>query len=639
MMKQRLKFFQIVLFCGLAGALHGGTANLESIPPDLPLPAAPPSRATWLWGANILQPWARSQFTALMNAKTKAARLKSELGFNTIVILPPDAHNAISEPKYRMTEAQFREGMAAYRAAGYRVILYTSMMACGSVPEFQSGQLSREHPDWLQRDPQGNPVMVYGQPWLCPSTPALDYVLDYTMGIVRKYQPDGLVLDNSEFYQAQAGWTCHCADCTKGFRQYVRQRLGEDLTRRMFGVAPEQLEISTQEGPLFALWLRWRNRVWANVDETFRDHLRQINPAAIVLANTQYLQHDAMLATDLQYQREDVLISESCNLSSRAMSEKMILGRALAEGRPVWNYIGTFVNDDDYTGLKPAGVIAPLIAATLAHDARPWIVDGFDEGQTNAQARREMADLLGWHAAHPELFDNPPWAPVGVVISLGSRNILHRPLIPPHLSVLLQAGVPLAGIRDDVISLKKLTPFRIVTVETAACLDESAARALARWVRGGGVLIAARDAGCYDELGRKRSTSVLWQALGLDAAPMGETVEGRGKILAPEPGMFAQEAVNHTRAEAFRFTTGSGIEVTPYRESKSLLLQLVRHETVAQSVTLHLPGSFHPAKMTAQWLTPESDDAPALPLSPCADGYALTLTNVPVYSVIKISMR
>jgi hypothetical protein len=635
-MKQRLNLFYFVLVVWYS---TGGAAPLESIPPDLPLPAAPPCQAPWLRGANILQPYAHSQFTALVNIGDRPSRLKAELGFNTIVILPPEAHNSQTEPKEHMTEAQFRAGVAAYRAAGYRVILYTSVMGDGLAPEFQSGQLAKDHPDWLQRDPNGNPVMVYGVPWLCPSTGAREYTLDHALRIAREYQPDGILLDNNEFFYAQDGWTCHCAACTRGFREYARQRLGAAKTKRLFGVAPEQLEIPTQEGPLFSLWLRWRNRVWAGIDESFRARLRQINPDMILFGNTQYLFNDAMLGTDLQYEREDIVVSESCNLSSRKMSEKMVLGGALAEGRPLWNYIGTFVNNEDYTGLKPAGVIAPLIAATLAHDARPWIVDGFDEGQTNAGARREMAALLGWHAAHPELFDNPPWAPVGVVFSLDSRNVFHLPLIPPHLNALLKAGVPVAGLRDDSISFKKLQPFRVVTVETAACLDESAARALARWVRGGGVLLAAGDVGWHDELGRKRSTSVLWKALGLDAPPKHEAKVGRGKVLAPIPVAFASAALYYTRAEAFRLADGSGIEVTPYRGTNSLLLQLVRHETAAQPVTLYLPDSFQPAKMTAQWLTPESDDAQILPLSLGTNGCALTLTNTPVYSVVKISLR
>jgi hypothetical protein len=638
-MKRPLAVISLGLAGLLGGMLRGMAGQYEPLPPDLALPAAAPCRAAWLRGANILQPYGHSQFTALVNIGDRPAQLKRELGFNTIIVLPPDSHNSITGAKDHMTDAQFREGVAAYRAAGYRLILYTSVMGDGLAPEFQSGQLAREHPDWEQRDARGNPVTVYGVPWLCPNTGAREYTLEHALRIAREYQPDGILLDNNEFFQARAGWTCHCAACTKGFREYAGRRLGPELTKRLFGVAPEQLEIPTQEGPLYSLWIQWRNRVWAGINESFRDRLRQINPKMFLCANTQYMWDDGMLGTDLQYEREDVLISESCNLNSRKMSQKMVLGGAVAEGRPLWNYIGTFVNNEDYTGLRPAGYIVPLIAATLAHNARPWIVDGFDEGQTNAEARQEMADLLGWHAAHPDLFDAQPWTPVGVVFSLASRNVLHRPLIPPHLDGLLKSGAPVGGIRDDAITFAKLRPFHIITIETAACLDEPAARALAKWVRQGGVLIATGDAGCYDELGRKRPASTLWQALGLTAAPAAVTTVGRGKALAPAADAFSKESVKYTRGEAFLFSGHSGFEVTPYIGNKSLVLQLVRHVTANKPVTLHLPEQFQPARVLAEWRAPESDDTTTLPLAFDANGWTLTLTNLPVYSVVRIPVR
>lgn len=635
-MKQSHLLFPAAL---VLAAISCAAASPEPIPPDLPLPASPPCRAAWLRGANILQPADHSEFEDIIDAAKRAGPLKAELGFNTIVVMPPDCHNALYAPKYQMTDTQFRDGMAAWRAAGYHVILYTSIQASGITPDYQSGKLAREHPDWLQRDPAGNPVMAYGVAWLCPSTPAREYALDHALQIARDYQPDGILLDNNEFYEAAAGWTCHCADCTKAFREYVRQRLGAAETKRLFGVAPEQLQIPTQEGPLFALWLRWRNRVWANINESFRAKLRQINPDMILFGNTQYMFDDGMLGTDLQYEREDIVVSESCNLDSWKMSQKMVLGGAMAEGRPLWNYIGTFINGDNYTGLKPAGVIAPLIAATIAHDARPWIVDGFDEGQTDAHARQAMANLLGWHAEHPELFVNRPWTPVGVVFSLNSRNILHRDLFPPHLRALLQAGVPVAGLRDDNISAKTLQPFKVITVETAACLDKPAADALAKWVRKGGTLIAAPDTGTYDELGRKRSSSILWQALGLDAAPGSEITLGRGTVLAPETAAFARETVNHTREYSFQVPAGSGIEVVPSLGKRVLVMQLVQHTPNSQPVTLHVPELLHPAHASAQWLTPGSEIAPSLPLSTDATGCTVTLTNPPVYSLLSIPLR
>lgn len=635
------KLFWTALFlmfdCAWSAAF--GAASGMDLPPDLPLPAAPPSRASWLRAAAILQPYGHSQFTALNHPGDRPARLRRDFGFNTLVILPPEAHNSQTEFKDHLTEEQFTNGVAAYRAADYKIILYTSVMACGLVPEFQSGELARAHPDWLQRDPAGNPVLVYGVPWLCPSTPARDYALKHMVDIVHRYHPDGILLDNNEFFTTSHGWTCHCSYCTAGFRQYVHERLGDAKARVLFGVAPEQLQIPSSEGPLYSLWLEWRNRVWAGINESFRARLREISPNAILFGNTQYMYDDGDLGTDRQYEHEDVLISESCNLNSLKMSKKMLLGQAVAGGRPLWNYIGTFIDNNDYTGLKPADVIAPLIAATLAHEARPWIVDGFDEGKTDPVARREMAALLGWHQEHPGLFANPPWTPVGVVFSLNSRNLLHRSVLPPHLDALLQAGVPMTGLRDDRLSRKLLKPFKVITVETAATLDPANASVLADWVRHGGVLIAASDTGDYDELGRKRGASVLWPALGLTEAPAGETSIDRGRVVAAAPGAFDRAAVHQTSPFAFASSAGAAVEIVPYSSGNSLVLQIARHEAVVQPVTIHLPAAFKPSQTTAQWFSPGSSEAASIPLNSGPDGNSFTLDRVPVYSAVKIALR
>src|SRR4051812_28389410 len=298
--------------------------SIDTLPPDLPLPASPPLQQNWLREANILQPYGHSAFVALTDIKDRPARLKKEFGFNVIIVQPPDSHNTIAAPVDKLTEKQFTEGIAAYRAAGYRILLYTSVMALGLSPEFQSGQIARKHPDWLQRDPKGNPVLMWNVPWLCPNTGARELALDRCIRIAHVYNADGVMLDNNEFFFAAGGWTCHCDACTKAFRKYVEARFGTKKTEKLFGVAPEKITIPTEEGPLHALWLHWRNRVWAEINESFRARLRAADPGIMLFANTQYLFENGMLAANLQYEREDVVLSESCNLNSRQMSEKMV---------------------------------------------------------------------------------------------------------------------------------------------------------------------------------------------------------------------------------------------------------------------------------------------------------------------------
>ena len=363
----------------------------------------------------------------------------------------------------------------------------------------------------------------------------------------------------------------------------------------------------------------------------------------MLLANTQYLYENACLATDMQYVHEDVVVSESVGLDSWQMSRKMALGSALAEGRPLWNYIGTFTEADTYTGIKPAEVISPLIIATIAHQARPWIVDGFDDGHTDPLARQAMSKLLAWHNTHPQFYTNTPWARAGVVLSLSSRNALHRALIPENSGALLSAGVPTAALRDEDLTAEKLGAFHVVTVETAACLGETSAQALAEWVRGGGILVAVPDAGCYDVLGRKLPYSVLWKALGLEAAPSKEISVGRGKVVSPVvssgQGAFSQTAVRLAQADSFLVTQGSGIEVVPYTTKHSVILHLVRHHAAAQSIALRLPNEFHPATMNARLRTPDSEEAQLLPLVATGDGLTFSLPTTPEYAVIEIPIR
>ena len=217
----------------LATQLLAGPSG--DIPKDLPLKKAKPNTAKWLREATILQPYGRSEYVALADPKDRPAKAREEFGFNAIIVQPPDSHNTVAAAGDRLTEEQFRNGVAAYRKAGYRVLLYTSVMALGLSPEFQSGKIAREHPDWQQKDPAGNPVLVWGVAWLCPNSGAREVALQRAIRITRKYHADGLMLDNNEFFFAAAGWTCHCENCQKGFRGYVRARFSVARSRELFG--------------------------------------------------------------------------------------------------------------------------------------------------------------------------------------------------------------------------------------------------------------------------------------------------------------------------------------------------------------------------------------------------------------------
>jgi hypothetical protein len=634
----------VFIIAGLLPTAHAqaARASVEPLPPDLPLPSAAPLATRWLDEAIILQPWRATQHTALTDVGDRPQRLRDEFGFNTIIVLPPAANNAGVLAAHRQTEEQFRAGLDAYRRAGYRVILYSSVVQSGLDPVWHNGHLEQVHPDWVMRDSRGTPVTKYGHGWLCPNSPALEYTIAYTERLARDYRPDAIMLDNNQFFYADEKsmapetWACYCEYCQARFRDYVLGRFGPERAGRIFNVDPADMKMPVEEGPLRALWVHWRNRVWAETNEAFRARLRRVDPQLMFFVNHQYLWPDGVLSSDLQYEHEDVVLSESRELSSWRMSEKMLIGGALARGRPLWNYIGTF-EEKDYTRLRPQEVVGPIIAASLAHGARPWIVYfGFLDSQGNPLARREMSQLLSWYAARPELFGGTRWSKVGVVVSPLNRNLRKHSLIPAHLDGLLRAGLPVEAVRDDRLSTELLNRFRVITLESSLCMDQATADSLAGWVRRGGTLISVPDAGRQDELCRPRQRSVLWEALALNADPRGSAKVGRGELVIAGGGSLSQVVSAAARPDSFSSIPQAGVELVPYETQGRLTIHLVRHEPVRGGLTVGLPSSLRSNARSAMLDAPGLAQAQKLTIVRSGDRLSVRIPEVPIYGVIII---
>jgi len=636
----------------------------QTIPPDLPLPRSEPSEARWLRQAVILQPWAKTQYAALVGVD-RPRRLREEFGFNAIIVLPTEAHNALLDflaaPDFHLTDAQFRNGIDAYRKEGYRLILYSSVMHCGHAPDWQNGELGRDHPEWSQRDALGNAITSFGHAaWLCGSTPAREYTLNYTLRLVQEYSPDGIMLDNNGFGHTANGWTCYCEFCQQGFRKYVLTRCGEDWIKSELHIQPHELKIPTTPGPLFALWTQWRNRVWAEINELFRLRLRTINPEILLFANTQYDLPVNTQANSLELQHEDVVFSETHETDSWYISQKMVFGQALAPGLPLWDYMGTFAETPEGVALdrlRPPELLRRIIPASLAHGARPWIVYfGFEDSESRI-GLREIARHLSWLLSHRGLFAGTPNTPVATIVSLRARDLLARvgkcigqgvtgcypesptplALIPPHMVSLLKAGVPVVALRETHLSPATLNPFQIVTLETDAIMTGKEVLALVNWVRTGGFLITRPNACEYDELGRKPVRPLLPETLRLNRDLRELQKCGKGKVLIVEPERFADATLAAVRSCDVPFTLPSGIEVVCYRSPSCHIIHLLRHDAGSGPFSLRFPRWLGARAGQAAWCSPSWADSKMLEIKQDGSSLGLRFPELPEYSVITTS--
>jgi hypothetical protein len=501
---------------------------LSQLPADPSLSSLPANGLDWTKDARIVQPWGKTQWDAIVRAAERAPWLAREFGFNTIIILPPEAHNAISPPAEHITEKEFQRALEIYRGNGFHIIIYTSIMHCGHAPVWQGGTLERTHPEWSQMGPKGEPIRIYGANWLCPSTGALQYTLEYTASLVRRYAPDLVMLDNSEFFATPSGVSCYCPGCQFEFRRYLGQRFGESVAGRPI----DTITIPTESGFLYDLWILWRNRVWGEANEVFRRELRKVKPGLVIMSNTQYLRSAPDLATDLIYDHEDALISESVNMAMDNMINKLLLGRALAKGKPLWNYLGTF-RLDDYDLLVSPDSIAMNISTAYACGVRPWIVyRGFYEKPAdNAASLDRMASVMAWHD-NQEIARSglEPYAPVLSLVSLNSRNYRFSRLVPDHLIPLRREGICSWIVEERAIEQGVPASCRILLIEDAPCLSDRAVQAITSFIRSGGMVIASPSTAWYDELGRLRPQSALWKDLGFRNPPRNSVKVGQGEV-------------------------------------------------------------------------------------------------------------
>jgi hypothetical protein len=222
----------------------------------------------------------------------------------------------------------------------------------------------------------------------------------------------------------------------------------------------------------------------------------------------------------------------------------------------LWDHIATFAETPEGAGidrLRPPQVIRQIVSLTLAHGARPWIVYYGFQDPASQPARREMARILSWSAAHPELFSATPYTPVAVIVSLRERDLFGgavrcvgqgvtrcypatssiSPLIPRHLGSLLNAGVPVIALRETQLSPATLHLFRFVTLESGKAISRDEVRALVSWVHAGGFLITNPEAGGYGEVGRKLAQPLLLEALGLRPDGRKARTLGRERSLFP----------------------------------------------------------------------------------------------------------
>ena len=313
-------FLLLLLLPSRLSEAESGTVPADCFDPLLlpePVRLPPPPPSDWTWSATVLQPWGPTQYEMVTKASQLAGSLRSVYGFNTLILLPEPAHRSYCAPNSAcaLTADTIASAVSVYRAAGWRVILYTSYMHCGEAQAWTNGSLNRAHPGWAQRNSSGAPWLFEGDnsPLSPCSAEVLEYTSDYAQAQAASFgAADAVMLDNNEM--GPLTWGCASSacgyepPCAAAFDAFVRARFNASTLRHCFGVEASggvgvKPPVRSQVGqPIYGLWVHWRAAAMASLMQYFAARLRR--PAGRrLLANTAVEWPDFSLATDFQYVR------------------------------------------------------------------------------------------------------------------------------------------------------------------------------------------------------------------------------------------------------------------------------------------------------------------------------------------------
>ena len=687
--------------CGVvAGGLERAAvpADCAAVPPDPPIPSSSWSggsgSGSWLGDSSAsLQGWNQYQKTLVDGAAGPDSaqyirRLVTERlpGLRTLVMEPPRTafRYGGNGGAGGSNETEFAAAVKAFRGAGLKVLLYSSLVHKGDDVQWANGSLFRNHPDWAQRHRDGSPTCLGNgapctTPMLSPSNQAaVLFEVNYTLSLLERYPVDGVYLDDNQLGGNASDPADFSLAALASWREYLAERFGAAWSAKCLGIRdiksapiPPQPPIAPGGAmamtPQWAVWLRFRNREMAKANEAFRHALHAYSGAAVVAGNELQFA-DFTLATDLQVYHEDALLTESYDVEEWSAA-KAILARGLAASGTAPAWIGLFgmvnmtVNPQRLRA--DAALAVRMIAACYMTRTKPHFSGSGLQQEPPDSTQRAVAKILRWFTqVRSSLFDPPTLKPVPPVAAVLCRaGIDFRSPAKEQSSWSLEIGgdwlvknTQAAGAPAAIISAVNLggsqadllgPSLKVLLLQNATVLSRRAGLAIAAWAKAGGTVIASSDTGTLDELGRPLPAGGL-------ILPQVSGAWGKGRIIvadaAPALPAEAAAAVAAASWEVLSPRNQSDWQFMPYVDSaaKRLLLHALylgaasgyqpAGEQLRLNTTLELlvPG-VKAKSMTVHSPVDEGAYSSDQLLSVEPAGARLTLRSPAVYCVIEIN--
>jgi hypothetical protein len=374
-----------------------------------------------------------------------------------------------------------------------------------------SHSLFADHPDWVQRNIEGEPaIFAYGNAfwihkgdqdaWISPYAPQWRKVYMKRVRQIAATGIDGIYIDIPYWMTHFTGWE----DTWASFDKYT---VGE--FRRQTGInALKDFKPGDWNDPDFIAWVDFRIKSITGFISEINKNIKSVNPACKTILEIFPGIGEAVPRVGADNyslsQVADVITHEYNPGKNSAERDPltwmqymiaMFTFRSFAEGKPTWMLSYSW---DGEKGIKPADAMKNLFMSQVTAGANSWDAARFVMSGSNDYAVRSQ--VYKWIGANERLIYAPrkPMAPVGVYFSPKTRDYFSREWRQSYL-----------GIME--VLLKNHIEFQIVTPRTLGaaqcdllilpgvkCLDKNEWLQLGSRLKNGRILIFTGETGHYN---------------------------------------------------------------------------------------------------------------------------------------------
>jgi hypothetical protein len=441
----------------------------------------------------------------------RIAQQCEDLNCNTIIV---DAGGGIStfyhsdveyltpNPYLRPDQDYFKEMMDGCRKRGIRVFARNDY---GNL----SLETFKQHPDWAMRHRDGTVPQVYDVVYTCPSSPMfLEIPIKAFQEQIKRYDIDGIYINSM-------GGRCYCARCQSMFHKETGKT-----------VPPTD----DWNDPDFRAWIEWGYDL---VDRIAQAQYKGVTDAKadccyfIDAAGMQEHSWIRVKGEDLirHAKYESMASTEAFNDLVKGYPAMLapIMSRYIRNcgdhlGKPGAIFISSFPGHSWPRMAQPVEEYRSYLASAFFNGCwaiTPWY------GHCEREDRRitpVATEVFGFMKKHEAIFNGAvPEAPVAIVYSRRTadhygheewKKLVMDPLFAA-CHALINEGIPFKIISDEQLECSgdsaPLTGVKTFVLPNIACLSDTAAAFLDRFVENGGALVADFDTGLFDETGAARS--------------------------------------------------------------------------------------------------------------------------------------